>query len=90
MLPSAEIGNCRSGQYLGEGQIMSSVLFFIFNFLATVWGRWDLSSPTGDQAGPPALKYRVLATGSLEVLGCSLRHFEFDVLILLYSQDSVL
>ena len=46
---------------------MSSVLlFFIFNFLAAVWGRWDLSSPTRDQTSIPLhLKYGVLTTGSL-------------------------
>ena len=70
---------------------MSSVLFFIFNFLATVWGRWDLSSPTRDQTGLPALEVQSLNHWiTREVLEFSLGHFEFDVLILLYSQDSVL
>ena len=62
---------------------MSSVLllFFIFNFLAAVWGRWDLSSLTRDRNGVPQhWKYGVLTTGSL---GKS-RSSALDLLNLMY------
>ena len=43
--------------------LFKQVLFIYFNFLATLCGMWDLSSPIRDGTALPVLEGRVLTPG---------------------------